>query len=298
MSLLNTIRAGLGIRPDPPPLISVVLNLRTKATLTDQKINSAVVRAWGREPRKDLNEHIVYKPPICFVKFEGIVLMVTNAGRKYCPEQYLEQAIAEFPEERQKKVVREHKAFLTIDLMSPKDPRRKQKHGCYRRMAHLAAEFVDENCLGIYIPETGQMRPYDSEVIKALRSDRPLEELERWGSPPVAAIADNDPRLIAAVAEARRRWPEFVWAFEHRCAEQSFSVKAHFIDGDSQEWMWVSVSSIVDGAINGSLGNAPVNVQNVREGDKVTLRASEIGDWVYNDGETLIGGYSIAPDER
>jgi hypothetical protein len=47
-------------------------------------------------------------------------------------------------------------------------------------MARLASEFVDGNCLGIYIPETGHMRPYDEDVIKALRSDRPLREIEKW----------------------------------------------------------------------------------------------------------------------
>ena len=47
-------------------------------------------------------------------------------------------------------------------------------------MARLASQFEDGNCLGIYIPETGHMRPYDEDVIKALRSDQPLREIEEW----------------------------------------------------------------------------------------------------------------------
>jgi len=114
------------------------------------------------------------------VKFDGIVLLLTNGAKPYCPPEYLEEALAQFPEERQKQVAREHQAFLTIDLLSPKNPARATKRDCYRRMACLASEFVDGNCLGIYIPETGHMRPYDEDVIKALRSDQPLREIEEW----------------------------------------------------------------------------------------------------------------------
>lgn len=94
--------------------------------------------------------------------------------------EYLEQALAPFPDGRQKRVAREHKAFLTIDLMSPKDPTKAMKDKYYRRMALFASEFADSNRLGIYIPETGHMRPYDDHVIEAPRSDRPLRELEKW----------------------------------------------------------------------------------------------------------------------
>jgi hypothetical protein len=111
---------------------------------------------------------------------------------------------------RQKKVVREHRAFLAIDLQHPKDPDKAEKNQCYQRMSRLAAEFIDENCMGVYFPETGHLRPYDDEVVMALRSEQPLREVQKWGKPPVMSIEDDDPRLLAMVAEARRRWPEFV----------------------------------------------------------------------------------------
>lgn len=64
--------------------------------------------------------------------------------------------------------------------MSPKDPAKAMKSECYRRMARLAAEFLDANCMGVYIPESGHMRPYDDCVMQALRSDHPLRELDKW----------------------------------------------------------------------------------------------------------------------
>jgi uncharacterized protein YegJ (DUF2314 family) len=266
--------------------------------LSDEALHAAVTRVWGRDVREDLNEHIVHGATTSIVKFDGMVLLLSNVGKPYCPAEYLEQALDEFPEMRQKKVVREHKAFLTIDLMKPKNPAKNVKEACYQRMARLAAEFVDNNCLGVYVPETGHLRPYDDDVIKALRSNQPLKEIEEWGTPPVNMFDDDDPRLRGAVVEARRRWPEFLQAFELRSPDQVFSVKAPFTDGDHTEWMWVIVSSIDHETVEGVLGNTPVDVRNLRENDAVTVRTAEIGDWVYQRGEELVGGFSLTESDH
>ena len=296
MSLLAKIRSLLD-KPKEPPFISVVLHFRRPISLTDEAIQGAIRTAWGRDIRKDLNEFVVTQP-LCFVKFEGIVLLLTNAGRPYCPAGMLEQALAEFPELRQKEVVREHRAFFAIDLHIPKDPGETEKRGCYRRMCSLAAEFADDNCMGVYLPEIGHLRPYDAAMIAALRSDQPLRDLQKWGEPPVIPIEDDDPRLKAAVATARKRWPEFLKAFEQHRPDQTFSVKALFADQDKGEWMWVSVLSIKDELIEGNLDNTPASVQNVREGDRVFIKISEIGDWIYQDGERVVGGFSVLPTEK
>jgi uncharacterized protein YegJ (DUF2314 family) len=294
LAFFAKLRSVLGFTPAEPPLISVVLQFRNPISLADEVLHAAIVRAWGRDVRKDLNEHVVNKTSICVIKFEGMLLLLSNAQKPYCPAEYLEEALKEFRELRQKQVAREHKAFLAIDLQSPKAPRKPIKNDCYRRMCRLAAEFVDDDCMGVYFPETGHLRPYDAEIKDALRSDRPLEEITKWGQAPVVLIEDDDPRLQTAVAEARRRWPDFVEAFERRSPNQAFGVKALFRDGEHGEWMWIAVSSINGETIHGKLGNAPVDVRRVCEGDSVTVQAAEIGDWFYNDGEQLVGGFSLA----
>jgi len=294
MTFLSGLKSLLGSPPAEPPLISVVLHFRQPITLPDELLRTAITRAWGRDVRKDLNEHIVNRAPICFVKFDGMVLLLSNAAKPYCPAEYLEQALSEFPEMRQKKIVKEHKAFLAIDLQDPRAPRKSVKDQCYRRMCRLAAEFVDDNCMGVYFPETGHLRPNDTQVKSALSGDRPLQEMTEWGEPPVVLIEDHDPRLQEAVTQARRRWTDFVQAFEAGLPNEGFAVKALFSDGEAGEWMWVAVSSINAEEIRGTLGNSPVNVLSVHEGDSVTVQASEIGDWVYSDGKQLVGGFSLA----
>ena len=179
MSIVQRIKAALKIAPSKPELISIVLHFRHPAPLSEAQLHEAVRRAWGRDVSPDLNEHIVNKPPICFVKFSRMVLLLSSGSKPYCPPQYLEQALAQFPEERQKAVARDHKAFLTIDLLNPKRPTREEKERCYRQMGRLAAELVDDNCMGVYVPETGHMRPFDGELTAALRSDQPLKALRK-----------------------------------------------------------------------------------------------------------------------
>jgi len=48
--------------------------------LPDEALHAAVTRAWGRDVREELNEHIVNGARISFVKFDGVVLRLTNAA--------------------------------------------------------------------------------------------------------------------------------------------------------------------------------------------------------------------------
>jgi hypothetical protein len=126
LSVLAKIKTLLGVKPKEPPFISVVLHFRKPAALPTETIHAAIRRAWGRDVREDLKE-FVSKPPFCFVKFEGILLLLSNARKPYCPPEMVEQALAEFSEVRQREVVREHKGFLAIDLHPRKTPEKQRR---------------------------------------------------------------------------------------------------------------------------------------------------------------------------
>jgi hypothetical protein len=122
LPLLKTLKSILGLQPKESELISVFLHFRQPMPISTDTIHQAITHAWGRDTREDLNEHVVNKRSIYLIKFDGMMLHLTNGARSYCPPQYLEQALAQFPHEQQKAVAREHKGFLTIDLLSPKKP--------------------------------------------------------------------------------------------------------------------------------------------------------------------------------
>src|SRR5258708_37025624 len=162
-------------------------------------------------------------------------------------------------------------------------------------MGALAAEFVDADCLGVFLPETGDLRPNDSTLLSDLRSGRPLQLLPKWEHVPVVASMPNaDAQLEAATAEARRRWSEFAWAFQSRTPQHKFSVKTPFAEGAHIGHMWVDVIAIGEGVIHGTLGNSPVHVTSLHEGDEVEGTISDIEDWVYTDGVNVQGGFSVS----
>jgi uncharacterized protein YegJ (DUF2314 family) len=108
----------------------------------------------------------------------------------------------------------------------------------------------------------------------------------------VVNVPENDPRMKAAIAEAKRRWPEFVKAFSTHKPGQVFLVKAMFIEGEEIEWMWVKPDQVTATSISGTLSDEPEFVKNVKQGQRVTKSASDIGDWAFGNGDQITGSFS------
>lgn len=102
----------------------------------------------------------------------------------------------------------------------------------------------------------------------------------------------DDPRMKTAEAESRRRWPEFVTAFNERKPNRAYAVKARFVDGKVTEWMWMQVESINGNTVTGRVDNDPVDVKNVKLGDRVSKPLADIDDWIVGDGKTMTGGFT------
>jgi uncharacterized protein YegJ (DUF2314 family) len=131
-------------------------------------------------------------------------------------------------------------------------------------------------------------------VLEALAGGRPLEVFEEPTHAPVYGIADDDPRMVAAVEEARRRWPEFAAAFGRRTdPEAPFLLKARFAEGDEVEFMWVTVEQVGADTVTGRLANSPAALERIKEGDLVTVPLTDLNDWVYPAGDEPVGGFTI-----
>lgn len=271
--------------------ISVVLLLRRPAALSEGMLHDSAVRAWGREFRPEQNEQVVVQGPLGIITFEGRIIHTINSARPYVDNP--EKEARRLKEMRQQKIMKEHKAWMSFDLLAPQNPAEPEKAECYRRICSLAAQFADSVCLGVYFTEQRFLRSNDATLRDCLTSANPREEIKNWENVPVVTATKAD--LQNAVAEARRRWPEFVQAFGNRKPDQPFSVKAPFTDGVHTEWMWVMVSEIRGETVEGELGNNPVDVKNLREGDLVQVQAKDIGDWIYADERrNPVGGFSVA----
>lgn len=265
----------------------------------------------GRPPWEEPREEafVMGDSPQFLISYGPFVFVVNNCDSPYFDHPRL--AAQEVEELRTRKAILEHEAWISIDLLAAAGPHTKRRdpaalattlqtaerksiEDAYRHMAALAAELLDDDCLAVCCPGERLIHVCDGGTSDRLQSPQPIKALERSGSPPVVAVCDDDPKMKQAVGEARRRFEEFVTAFENRIEGQLFSVKAPMRDGRSTEFMWLEVTAIENGIIYGVLDNEPVELQTVALGDRVRVRVSDLHDWIYTDGQKSSGGFTVA----
>jgi len=254
-------------------------------------------RAWNADVQVATDEHgdetvgqeqtrslLIGESPLFFCNHWPGLLLIHNVDAPYFDDP---DAVAESVREiRVRQAIEQHRAWVAVDVVQwfGAEDDEGRRHA-YRLIARLLAELADENCLAVVEPVEGRVFLYDPTTEEKLRSDDPLEALCDWYYPPVLVIEADDPEMQAAVNEARRRWPDFVAAFEarhdqHGDEEPPFLVKAPFTDGEHVEFMWVRVTGIENQIIYGVLENMPANVRSIHVGQRVRVRLDNLNDWM------------------
>jgi uncharacterized protein YegJ (DUF2314 family) len=276
-------------RRDEPP-VSLVLLLRQPLQLDAAGLARAAAAAFGVEVRagdSDAAASVVGASPHFLAQLPDRLLSVHNAALPYFDNPAA--VAAGLPELRLREAVARHRAWLSVECLHADsdggDP--------YLAVARLAAALIDGDCLALCVPARRRIYVCEDGLRVKLRGPDPLGALESGGPAPVVGISPNDPRLLAAVREAKRRWPEFVAAFEQRESGQIFSVKVPVREGKQTEFMWLSVSALENEMIYGRLDNEPVAMKRLHAGDRLRLPVRDLNDWLYTRGDTLAGGFTI-----
>src|SRR3954468_11410251 len=96
----------------------------------------------------------------------------------------------------------------------------------------------------------------------------------------VTLVADNDPRMNAAIEKARGTTNTFITALRIPKSNQTgFAIKVPFTDGDQTEHMWLSSVSYDGKNFQATVDNEPENVKTVKLGQKLTVEPTKISDW-------------------
>jgi len=280
-------------RREDEPLVSLVLLLREPRELDAEVLGRSATKALGielssRDP--DASDFVVGESPHFIVKAGRCVYGVLNVAEPYVAghEEFAHEQITEL---RLREAFKRHRAWLAVDLVHKDETVGLDE--VYRQIGKLLAELADDDCLAVYAPQTQQLRVLDAELLAQLRGADPLQAVAELAGPPVTEVAEDDPRMKAATADARRRWPEFVAAFNARRPGQPFGVKAPFSEGEHTEFIWVDVTAIEGDVIRGTLGNDPVHLKQVKLGDTVEVGLADLNDWAYVDGDEAHGGFTL-----
>ena len=116
----------------------------------------------------------------------------------------------------------------------------------------------------------------------------------RPGQPDYIRTPRNDPEMDNAVATAPTTVQQFIDALKSPKANQSgFSIKKGFKQGEMTEHMWLGDVTFDGTMFHAKLNNDPVDVNNVKFGDAVTISPKDISDWMFIEDGKLIGGYTV-----
>jgi uncharacterized protein YegJ (DUF2314 family) len=277
------------------PMLSFVMLLDRPKPIDREQIKAAVERLWGvqlADKGEATDNFLAWDEalPTAALCINGDYLLIHSFPAPYFGDPAA--AAADMPELRRRKVLSDHKAWMSVDGMSIKAPENRAR--LERLAALLVAELLDDDCLGIFQPSTSRLVPVDDTIRDRLRGSNPAEDVFRSDQVAVPIVGSDDPKLQQAVDEARRRWPEFVASFELRKPGKLYSAKAPFSEGDETEFMWVEVTAIEGDRIYGKLGNEPVQLSNYREGQKVSFALKDLNDWIIFDEASgqMVGGFT------
>jgi len=272
-------------------LKSLVLLLRSPRNLTVGQLRQAIAYSLGvicEEDNKKATNFITDTPPAFLVHAEGYTFLVNN-----CDSLYMDQSqntSKNVPNVRLQQVIRDHRAWISVDLLEAPDGT--SADAIYRRIGRLIAVLADNDCIGIYCPETSQLNVWHPALIEHLQGTNPLQAVAELVDVPAVRVTANDTHLQEASQTATSMWSVFINAFAQRYPDQTFAVKAPFTDGQETEYMWLIVTEIGEETVTGTLDNDPIYLRNVGAGDMVTVSIDQMNDWLYTDGGEMVGGFT------
>jgi uncharacterized protein YegJ (DUF2314 family) len=276
------------------PLVSLVLLLRKPRHLETGMLARYCEAAWGgtfRVLRDDERPNagstddgpasgwVGGRSPYFFVGSGHGVFLVHNHGQCYFEDGSAFASAA--TDLRLRQVLEENRGWLAVDFMEGARPDPSTvASDYYPVMARLVAELAGPDCQAIYQPDGNRFNHWDESLETRLRSGDVAQVFEEPTRMPVVEVAEDDPRMLAAVDEAIRHWPEFAAAFGRHEGE-AHAVKAPLTRGDRTEFIWIDVDRIENDRVQGRLGNEPMDLGGLRIGSAVEVPVSDVRDWVY-----------------
>jgi uncharacterized protein YegJ (DUF2314 family) len=108
-------------------------------------------------------------------------------------------------------------------------------------------------------------------------------------------VESDDAAMNAAIEKAKSTVNDFVQAFHaQKPGTKDFFVKKPYKTPAGQmEHMWIEVEKEQGGVLKGHIANEAEETQEVKIGQAVSLKTSEISDWKFQDGKKLVGGFTI-----
>lgn len=270
-----------------------VLFLNKPRKLTVESLRAGLAKGWQLTPEVAGKLKIKEAEGEFTVHFQGVDYLVDAAPVPWMEDQ--PQVIEEATDLRMKEMLRHVTSHLavTVDHHFPNEGAQQQAADNQLRL--LGGLIEPEHTLAVYDDDNGDFNYLNGEVQAALTGENPHECFDLQVTPPAMLIDPQQPAMQAAIAEARRCWPEFAKNFREYSEERApFLIKSGFGEGTKREYLWLEVFAIQSGKIRASLKSDPSQTSRLSKGEELEIPLSELADWMYPDEDgSSVGGFSL-----
>ncbi|WP_161973461.1 YegJ family protein [Arcticibacter tournemirensis] len=119
-------------------------------------------------------------------------------------------------------------------------------------------------------------------------------KIKRAGEPDIIEVDNNDEEMATAIKHAKSTLSEFEAALKsNNPSFDNFALKVRFENGASGEHIWLGTVSLIGRIYYGVVANVPESTNKVEIGDTIEIDTSRVSDWMFTEGTTLHGGYTI-----
>ena len=109
----------------------------------------------------------------------------------------------------------------------------------------------------------------------------------------IARVPIGDADMEAAFRKARATLDDFLTLVRTpRPSIVNYAVKIGIPDRDQREYFWISRFTQEEGRLIGKIDNTPRLVRNVREGERITFKKSDVVDWLYRENGKMLGNFT------
>ncbi len=269
------------------------LFLKRPRKLTKEMLVQAAAKAWEMEEGDAGKLKISVTAKAGTIRYQGVTFEVKSEATPWLEDQT--QIIKETTDRQMRAMLRRVTSHLSITIQNKfKDD--DDLGLAQENQVRLLGALVDPaDTLAIYDDDTGDFNYIDDEVMEAIAGEDPHSAFDISVAPPPEKLAVESPVHQAAVAEAKRRWPEFAKAFRDFGEERGpYLVKASFGEGQKQELLWCELISLRPGKIIAVLKHDPTYLPDLAKGEQVEFPLSQLTDWTYPSEEgDIMGAFTV-----
>lgn len=257
-----------------------------------EQMKQAVKAAWGVEPASTPSAEVAITTAPSddgtTVRFM-VKCREFGYGVSYDPKPFPfpEGQASDTLEPKTREILAQNKAFWEIDILQPSG---KPTEDCEKNVAQLIKTLVDKNTISIMSSTYQTFNPLTSEVSEVLTGSDPRKAFTEQIFMPMTKVSAQQAGQIKELAQ--KSLPEFVTAFEKKGPEDSnYCVKCKIEDSHGVEHIWLSVCAIEGETMEGEIGNETQIATSYHLGQKLSIKSSDVEDWMYLHGKTMMGGF-------